>query len=51
MASEPERIILDYDDLVALPNDRNRYELFDGELQLTAAPNTMHQTAVTNLEE
>ncbi len=49
MASEPERVILTYADLIALPNDRNRYEILEGELQVTAAPNTMHQTAVTNL--
>ncbi|MGH2459751.1 MAG: Uma2 family endonuclease [Chloroflexota bacterium] len=49
MASEPERVILTYDDLVDLPNDRNRHELFDGEFQVTAAPNTSHQTAVFNL--
>lgn len=49
MASQPEQIILTYDDLIELPNDRNRYELFEGELQVTAAPNLAHQTTVTNL--
>ncbi|MGH2457629.1 MAG: Uma2 family endonuclease [Chloroflexota bacterium] len=49
MATESERVILTYDDLVELPNDRNRYELFEGDLQVTAAPNLSHQTAVTNL--
>jgi len=49
MATEPERVILTYEDLIELPNDRNRYELFEGELQVTAAPNVSHQTAVTNL--
>ena len=32
MATQPERIILTYDDYAQLPNDGNRYELFDGEL-------------------
>jgi Uma2 family endonuclease len=49
VASQPERVILTYDDLIELPNDRNRYELFEGELQVSAAPNTAHQTTVGNL--
>lgn len=49
MASQPERVVLTYQDLLQLPNDRNRYELFEGELQVTAAPNTAHQTASMNL--
>jgi Uma2 family endonuclease len=49
MASQPERVILTYADLIEIPNDRNRYELFEGELQVTAAPNTAHQGAVNNL--
>ena len=49
MASQPERVVLTYQDLLQLPNDRNRYELFDGELQVTAAPNIAHQTASINL--
>lgn len=49
MASQPERVILTYADLVEIPNDRNRYELFEGELQVTAAPNISHQAAVNNL--
>ncbi len=49
MVTEPERVILTYEDLIALPNDRNRYEIFEGELQVTASPNISHQTAVTNL--
>ena len=49
MASQPERVILTYDDIAQLPTDRHRYELFEGELQVTAAPNTAHQTIVTNL--
>lgn len=49
MASEPERVILTYEDLVHLPSDRYRYEILDGELQMTAAPSTAHQTVVGNL--
>ncbi|HEX5417828.1 MAG TPA: Uma2 family endonuclease [Chloroflexota bacterium] len=49
MASQPERVVLTYEDLIQLPNDRNRYELFDGELQVTAVPNIAHQTASFNL--
>ncbi len=49
MASQPERVVLTYEDLTAIPPDRNRYELFYGELNVTAAPNTAHQDAVLNL--
>ncbi|MGH2460706.1 MAG: hypothetical protein ACRDIY_17770 [Chloroflexota bacterium] len=49
MASGPEPVVLTYDDLVELPNDRNRYELFEGELQVTAAPNISHQATSGNL--
>lgn len=49
MASQPERVILTYDDLRDLPEDRNRYELYEGELEVTAAPNLGHQDIVGNL--
>lgn len=49
MASQPERTLLTYDDLIQMPEDRNRYEILEGELQVTAAPNIAHQTTVTNL--
>lgn len=49
MASRPEHVILTYEDLVEMPNDRNRYELFEGELQVTAAPNISHQATSGNL--
>jgi len=49
MASQPERVVLTYQDLLQLLNDRNRYELFEGELQVTAARNIAHQTASINL--
>ena len=35
-----------YADLQALPDDHHRYELIDGELVVSAAPNLAHQLAV-----
>lgn len=43
------KIILTYDDYVLLPNDRNRYEILEGELSVTPAPSTKHQTVLGNL--
>jgi Uma2 family endonuclease len=37
------KIVLTYDDYCDLPNDRNRYEILDGELSVTPAPSTKHQ--------
>jgi Uma2 family endonuclease len=37
------KIVLTYDDYCLLPNDRNRYEILDGELSVTPAPRTQHQ--------
>jgi Uma2 family endonuclease len=45
----PGKILLTYDDYCLLPNDRNRYEILDGELFVTPAPTTRHQTALGNL--
>lgn len=45
----PGKIILTYDDYCALPNDRYRYEILDGELFMTPAPATKHQIALGNL--
>ena len=42
-------IVLTYEDYVLLPNDRNRYEILEGELTVTPAPSTKHQTASGNL--
>lgn len=49
MATQPEQIVLTYDDLLDLPEDRNRYEMYEGELEVTAAPTPRHQTVVGNL--
>jgi Uma2 family endonuclease len=38
-----------YDDLRALPEDGHRYELFDGTLLVSAAPNRAHQRCVHRL--
>jgi Uma2 family endonuclease len=43
------KIVLTYEDYVLLPNDRNRYEILEGELSVTPAPSTKHQTASVNL--
>jgi Uma2 family endonuclease len=32
-----------------LPNDRNRYEILDGELSVTPAPSIIHQVVLGNL--
>lgn len=37
------KIVLTYDDYCELPNDRNRYEILDGELSVTPAPRINHQ--------
>ncbi len=43
------KIVLTYDDYCELPNDRNRYEILDGELSVTPAPRIKHQTVLGNL--
>jgi len=40
-----------YQDYFNLPDDGKRYELINGELVMTPAPNTMHQTVALNLED
>jgi Uma2 family endonuclease len=37
------------DDLATFPNDGNRYELLDGVLLVTPAPNTAHQVIATRI--
>jgi Uma2 family endonuclease len=36
-------------DLVALPDDGNRYELFEGEIFVSRAPSLSHQRVIANL--
>jgi Uma2 family endonuclease len=43
------RTVLTYADYEALPNDGQHYQILDGELFVTATPNTIHQMAVGNL--
>ena len=43
------KIVLTYDDYCLLPNDRNRYEILDGELSVTPAPRTKHQSVSSHL--
>ncbi|MCU0643579.1 MAG: Uma2 family endonuclease [bacterium] len=40
-----------YQDYLDLPDDGNRYELINGELVMTPAPNTIHQTVTNNFED
>lgn len=39
------------EEVLALPDDGNRYELFDGELLVTPAPTGLHQVALVRLFE
>lgn len=41
---------LDYDDLAHTPNDGKRYELIDGILYVTPAPNPLHQRVSRRLQ-
>jgi Uma2 family endonuclease len=41
---------LDYDDYAAIPPDRNRYEIIDGELYVTPSPTPDHQHASKRLQ-
>ena len=45
----PGKIILTYDDYCEIPNDRNRYEVLEGELNVTPAPSVKHQILSGNL--
>jgi Uma2 family endonuclease len=38
-----------YEDLQHIPPDRNRYEIAEGDLLVTPAPDPLHQTLVLNL--
>ena len=41
---------LDYSDYAAIPPDRNRYEVLDGELLVTPAPSPLHQRVSKRLQ-
>jgi Uma2 family endonuclease len=49
MAATPERVILTYEDYCELPDDRQRYELLEGEIDVAPAPNVIHQWIVSRL--
>src|SRR3712207_5649524 len=49
MATNPHGVLLTYEDYAQIPSDRNRYEILNGVLNVTPAPTTFHQDAVTNL--
>src|SRR6266702_7470459 len=49
MATQSRTTGLTYADLEKFPEDNFRRELIDGELIVTAAPNTRHQRAVLEL--
>ncbi|HSB70455.1 MAG TPA: Uma2 family endonuclease [Candidatus Methylomirabilis sp.] len=44
-----QRVILTYKDYEVLPADGRRYELHEGELSVTPAPNPQHQRIIGNL--
>jgi Uma2 family endonuclease len=46
VASQPGRIVLTYEDLLDTPDDGKRYEILEGDLYVTAAPNLAHQHCV-----
>lgn len=43
------RLLLTYKDYAALPDDGRRYELYEGEIEVTPAPSTRHQAVIRNL--
>jgi len=45
----PATFPLTYDDYALLPQDRNRYEILDGELYMTPSPTLLHQYALVQL--
>lgn len=54
MPMPPSRMVerpakLTYDDYLQLPDDGIRYEILDGELEMTPAPTTTHQRVSRNL--
>lgn len=49
MTTAPGRVVLTYADYLELPNDRNRYEILEGELAVSPAPGTLHQRVLLRL--
>ncbi len=49
MADPVKRVILSYEDYLSMPDDRNRYEILEGELAVTPSPTSMHQLVSRNL--
>jgi Uma2 family endonuclease len=45
----PGPIKLTYEDYAELPDDGRRYEILDGELEVSPAPSTRHQGVLGNL--
>jgi Uma2 family endonuclease len=45
------RVVLTYEDYLATPDDGRRYEVLDGEIQVSATPSTLHQRVLGNLNE
>ena len=43
------RVVLTYEDYLAMPDDGRRYEILDGEVAVTATPALPHQVIVGNL--
>jgi Uma2 family endonuclease len=43
------RVVLTYEDYLAMPADGRRYEILDGEVAVSATPGTLHQRIVGNL--
>jgi len=48
--SQARPLLLTYEDYRALPEDGRRYELLEGEIQISPSPSTRHQRISRNLE-
>jgi Uma2 family endonuclease len=49
--SLPDRQVWTIDDLLSMPDDGHRYEIFDGSLLLSPAPPKQHQAAADRLRD